>query len=287
MSFGWFVSALMLLFGLYPTLSQTSDTTPLRFGVLSIAQPARIYAQWTPFAQHFEQQVGRPVVIIIPKGFKKMKQAVIDKQVDFFYVNSYVFYRLKQEGQAVAIAQMQNIKESIVSQSEIFVRSDSGIEIVEELKGKNFAFVSPMGAGGYLAPRAYLYGKGINSAEEINESFTKNLSTSLHKVLLRQKDAGAMCGLNYELMKKKVDTGELKIIGITGDYPENVLAARNDLDPALIQRLTEIVVNMSHSVAGKQILGAMRDMKIQAFVPYQDNIEQITRSLIEQAHLQP
>ncbi len=99
--------ALILPVSLLAGSIQASEILPIRFGVLSIAQPARIFAKWTPFVKHLETQLGRPVVIVVPKGFSKMKQAVANKEVDFFYVNSHVFYRLKQEGRALAVAQMQ------------------------------------------------------------------------------------------------------------------------------------------------------------------------------------
>ena len=284
--FYFFVFGLLLLSTLLVAPVQANEPPPVRFGVLSIAQPARIFAQWAPFVKYLEKQLGRQVVMVVPKGFDKMERAVVNREVDFFYVNSYVFYRLKQEDHAIAVGQMQNINGKVVSQSEFFVRADSGINSVAELDGRSIAFVSPMGAGGYLAPRAYLNIQGIKVSKKIKEVFTKNLTTSLHQVLLGDVDAGAMCGVNYILMAKKVDTGELKIIGMSDVYPEAVIAARSGLEPTLIQRFTDIVVNMDQNKAGKRVLSGMYDMKIDSFVPYQDEIERITESLLKEAGLE-
>ncbi len=283
----FFLLILILPVSLLIGLAQASELSPVRFGVLSIAQPARIFAEWTPFVKYLEMKLDRPAVIVVPKGFAKMKQAVANKEVDIFYINSYVFYRLMQDGQALAVGQMQNIAGKVVSQSEIFVRTDSGIASVGELKGKSIAFVSLMGAGGYLAPRAYLKKQGVNVSEEVESIFTNNLSSSLHQVLLGTADAGAMCGVNYSLMAKKIDSGELKVVGVSDDYPENVIAARHDLEPALIKRLTDVILSMAQNERGKQLLDNMHDMKIQSFVPYQEKIEQITQSLLESANLEP
>ncbi len=220
--------SLLFLLLCQTTYSHADSTEPVRFGVLSIAPPARILEKWQPFVDYMGESLGRPVKIVIPRGFGRMKDAVNNGQVDFFYVNSYVFYRLKQAGKATGVAQMQNLDGNTTSRSELFVRSDSGINDIKDLKGKTIAYVSPMGAGGYLAPRAYLRTHGVASGEDVNEIFTKNLSTSIHKVLLNDIEAATMCGVNFRLMGEKVETGELKIIGVSDAYPENLIAARSD-----------------------------------------------------------
>lgn len=260
---------------------QATEEPPVRFGVLSIAPPSRIYLKWQPFVDYVSTELGQPLEIVVPRGFKKMKTAAAKGEVDFFYVNSHVFYRLKQEGKAVGVAQMQNINGQVTSQSEIFVRKDSGITSIKQLKGKSFAFVSPMGAGGYLAPRAMMYETGIKTKKDVNEIFTKNLTTSIHKVLLGDIDAGTMCGVNFRLMSKKVDTGDLKVIGLSEPYPENVIAARKFLNKDLIKKFRKIVINMPNSEKGRKVLEAMKKMKIQRFNVYDPEIEKITRELLK------
>ena len=77
------------------------SSTPIKFGILSIAQPARIHAKWQPFVKYLSAELDRPVEIVIPRGFEKMRKAATNGEVDFFYVNSHVFYRLKQAGKAI------------------------------------------------------------------------------------------------------------------------------------------------------------------------------------------
>ena len=224
------------------------------------------------------------MTIVIPRGFGKMKAAVTANQVDVFYINSHVFYRLQQEGKAVGVAQMQNIDGKVTSRSEIYVRTDSGIESAEQLKGKRIAFVSPIGAGGYLAPRAHLYKSEITDNVEI---FTKNLSNSLHQVLLGDVEAGTMCGVNYRLMSKKVDTGELKIIDVSDEYPENLIAARASLEPALLSRIRDIITGMDKTPVNRAVLEQIRSMKIQRFLPYDPASATMTGKLLEEAQLNP
>ncbi len=225
--------------------------------------------------------------IVVPRGFDKMKQVASEGGADFVYANSLMGYRLKQGGFATPIAQMYNIDDKTVSRGKFFVHRDSGITTISQLRGKRIAFVSPLGDGAYLAPRAFLYKNGISTQEYITEVFTGNLSNSLHQVLLKETDAGAMCGVNYRLLSEKLALGELNIIAETDEFAETVIAATKGIDPDLVRRFKQAVLGMHETEAGKRILAGMRDLKIQRFVPYDERIEDITRKLLREAKLEP
>jgi len=265
--------------------SLADENLAIRFGVLSIAQPSRIFAKWQPFADYMSRQLGQPVEIVVPRGFGKMKDAIAKGEIDFFYINSFVFYRLKQEGKAIAVAQMQNIAGKTISRSEVFVRRDSGIEKIIDLKGKNIAFVSPMGAGGYMAPRARLYNAGLISGVDIEEVFTKNLSNSIHGVLLGDYNAATMCGVNYKLMSAKIETGELKVLTVSDEYPENVIGAHTGLSPKLITDFRNTLLSIVDNPEGRELLNTMHSMKIKSFVAYDESMEEMTKDLIKAGHL--
>ncbi|HEB55725.1 MAG TPA: phosphate/phosphite/phosphonate ABC transporter substrate-binding protein [Gammaproteobacteria bacterium] len=276
------ISLLTLMFILSSSTAVNAESEAIRFGIMSVASPSRVYLKWQAFVAYVSRELGQPIEIVVPYGFEKMGKAVANGEVDFFYINSHVFYLLKKDKKARAILQMQNIDGKVTSKSKIFVRSDSGINNVQQLKGKKIAFVSPVGAGGYLAPRAYLYNQGIETKKDSREVFTKNMTTSIHKVLLGDVAAGAMCGLNFRLMKKKIDTGELKTIAISGEYPENVIAVRTPIDTEQVKRFQKVILAMPDSVSGRQILKNMYSMKIKRFVAYDESIEKITQKLLEQ-----
>lgn len=257
-----------------------AQSNSIRLGIISLAPPSKVYAQWQDFSDYLSRQIGQSVEIVVPRGFKKIKAAVEEKTVDIFYVNSHIFYRLKQEGHAKALAQMENLKGSTTSKSVIFARKSSQIKSLGDLTGQKVAFIAPMGAGGYLAPRALFNHQGINTKTQIQEEFTKNLSTSIHKVLLGDVKAGTMCGLNFELMSKRIETGDLEVIAESDDYPENVIGIRADIDKDLMEKVQKIIVNMDKTPEGQEILHSMSKMKIKRFIAYDDNIENITRNLL-------
>lgn len=266
-------------------MTTTYAAEPIRFGIMSLAQPSRILEQWQPFTDYLSKKSGYDIEIIIPRGFKKIKKKIANKHVDMFYTNSYVFYRLNKAGKALPLAQMQNLDGNIMSNSVIFVRGDSGIKNLTDLKNKKMAFVSPAGAGGYLAPRALFFKQGMNTKVDVKEQFTKNLSSSIHKVLLGDVGAGTMCGLNYKLMSKKINTGELKVIANSEKYPENMIGIRPEISIKTRNILSKIILNMVNNEEGKKILKEMNGMKIKSFVKHSKVTIQRTKELINTAKM--
>lgn len=276
-----FIRLLLVVLMTFSSHLFAKELSQLNLGILSLAPPSKIYKQWKPFADYLGSQLNMKVNIVAPRGFGKLKKMAENKKVDIFYTNSYIFYRLKQAGKAVALAQMENVAGSITSKSDIFVRADAKIDNISQLKGKKIAFVSPMGAGGYLAPRAFLYKEGLKTKEESTEVFTKNLTNSIYGVLLGKVDAATMCGVNYKLMSKKINTGEIKIIASSTNYPENAFAAHAKLPKKLIDKIKSILVSMSSHTQGQKVLSNMKAMKIKRFLPYDDKVEKLTRTLMK------
>lgn len=281
------VLILMVLAAAVASPPAAAEPQPLVFGVLSTAEPSRVYPKWQPLADYIAGKIGQPVKIIVPRGFDKMTEAIDKGEVDFFYINSYVLYRLKEKDKVVPLAQMQNHYGGPFSRSVVIVRRDSGIKSLDQLKGEKVAFVSPMGAGGYVAPRALFYSQGIYTKDVLKEEFTKNLTTSLHKVLLGDVKAASMCGLNYKLLSEKIETGELAIIATSDEYAEHAFGARPGLSPELQKAVAKTLIELDQDEAGRKILADLHDQKVQKFVAYDaEKTESVTRRLAEQARMQ-
>ncbi|MDX5333339.1 MAG: phosphate/phosphite/phosphonate ABC transporter substrate-binding protein, partial [Gammaproteobacteria bacterium] len=100
--------ALLLIGSLLPALAaaEPPEQRPLRLGVLSLAPPAQTHTDWQPFADYLGDRLGRRISIVVPRGFEAMRDAIKAGELDFFYINGHIHYRLKQSGHSVAVLQM-------------------------------------------------------------------------------------------------------------------------------------------------------------------------------------
>ena len=94
-----------------------------------------------------------------------------------------------------------------------------------------------------------------------------------------------MCGLNYELMSKKVSSGELKIIANSEEYPENMIGIRPEIATEIKERVAKIILGMINDDEGKKVLAGMNGMKIKSFIKPSKVTIQRTKELINTAKM--
>ncbi len=257
----------------------------LNFAVSLPAPPSRIYKIWQPFIRHLEAKTGYTINLLTPKGLDGLEHQLSIAQIDFIYINSYAFYTFKQNGLLEPIAQMRNKEGHITSRGRVLVRKDSGISRIEDLRGGSLSLISPHGAGSYLAPRAMLQDHGLQIDRDISVSFSGDLKKSVYDVLLNETTAAVMCGVNYEIISKKLDLQDIFVMQLTDEFPEGVIAARPGVNDQLKRQITEIIIDMSNNYAGRKALSRLRNTKIYDFIPYDPTIEARTQALLKKANL--
>lgn len=279
------VYLLVLLLGGVSLQAFAADGNKLKIGIVVPAPPKFVFKVWQPVADHLNQTTGLDVEIKVIKGYDKIKEAIKNKDVDLFYVGAYIYYLLNEQNLVEPVAQVENLKGSIMTRSAVFVHTRSGVNSLQDLRAKKVAFVNPTSLGGYIAPRALLRKNGIAGDQDVQEIFTKNLSSSLHKTLLGDVAAGSMCSLKLKLMSRKIEIGDLKNIAYTDEYPENLIGARKGLSEQTMITVTEAFHALHATDAGQKVIKGMKPMKIKKFVPYDSRIIDVVRKLSKEAQI--
>lgn len=148
--------------------------------------------------------------------------------------------------------------------SVIFVRKDSGVRRIEDLRGKVLAFEEPFSTSAYFLPKTSLIAVREKLTEvasfrakvkpgEIGYVFSDDDENTMVWVLRGRVAAGAMSRANFrELAKKQL--GDLQVIHVTGSVPRHVVNYRSDLDPTLVQRIKAILLHMHELEEGRKVL---------------------------------
>lgn len=272
----------LILFSIFSSQSIAAQKE-IQIAILMPAPAKKIYKNWTPLANYLSEKIGQPVKIVTPRGLDQAKKAVPD--VDFVYANSYLYSLLKEDGEAKVspVAQMKNMGDSIYSSGRFIARKDSDIKSVADLKGKKIALISPYGAGAYLAPRAYLMKQGIDIDNDVEVEFTSNLKKAAYMVMLGKADTAVMCNVNYDILSKKIDTGDLRIFDKTDSFPEALMFTRLDPESDLVKQITHALIDDNSDRA--KALESLHKMKIHSFIAYDSKVEERTSALSKQAKL--
>jgi phosphonate transport system substrate-binding protein len=180
----------------------------------------------------------------------------------------------------------------------IFVRKDSGIRTVEDMRGKRMAFVERATTAGYIFPLAYLREHGVSDIDAFFSEyfFAGSHDAAINAVLRGDADVGAAKNTIMEhVMKESPKVAqELLILSDSPPVPSNGLLVRRTLDEDIKRRLRETLLNMEHDPGGKGVLrkfGAIRflDTRVEDYEPVFDAARKagIDMGIYEYSNVEP
>ena len=135
--------------------------------------------------------------------------------------------------------------------SEFWVKKDSGINTIEDAKGKNVAFSGPTSTSGYLFPMSTLVDKGLVKPGDDPKTFFSNVlfsggyQQSLTALISGQVDIAA--GGDYAKYKflTPEEQDQIKVIQKQGPVPTHGITYRTDLvSPEMINKFEKAVIDM-------------------------------------------
>lgn len=260
--------------------SAAAEQPTYRFAIVNPASPSRLLLVWEPLQKVLSEKLDAKVKLVFPKGIDQVEGMLDNDEIDLIYLNSYLYYLLREKNKLTPLAQMLNIEGKTTSVGRFIVRADSGIEDIGDLRGHKLALISPLGAGAYLAPRAYLNSLGLDIDKDIDLVFTGDLKKSVYSVLLGDAAATTMCGVNYRILEHKLDLKELVILDSTYPFPEPLIAAHTSLGESRIAELRQTILDLPYSQEGRTALVPLGDIKIQSFIEYDPALEAMTENLL-------
>lgn len=255
----------MLSFAL-PVMGLAAERSVLVLGRLS-DDPKSHYEQLKPLLDYVVPRMrdvgiveGR---ILMAKDLQQMASYLRRGRVDWVTETS---------GTAMALSQRSGIEPLLLTERNgvgryhgvFFVRRDSPINSLEDLKGRTLAMQSVWSTSSYLMPMMELLNRGIRpeilltpqdtpTADTVGYVFTRselNISTYVHK---RVVDAGVISNIDWQSEQRMpaVFRRDMRVLYETEDVPRAVEMVRADLDPAVRARLQEVLLEASHDpVAG-------------------------------------
>jgi len=135
--------------------------------------------------------------------------------------------------------------------SEFWVRKDSGINTLEDARGKNIAFSGPTSTSGYLFPLAKLVDKGLIKSGDDPKSYFSNVlfsggyQQSLTALLSGQVDIAAGGDHAKSDFLTTEEQNQIKVIEKQGPVPTHGISYRTDLvTPELISKFEKAVIDM-------------------------------------------
>ena len=234
-------TALFLSLAAASALAQTQR--PLEFGV-GLFQPDKEKndATYKPLADYLAKKLGRAVKLRTVDTWEGLAKSLASSETDLALMGpwGYVLANNQAGAEAVATILYQGKPEYFA----IMVTSpNSGINRIEDLKGKTFAFGDKGSTSGYLIPFYEFHKRGL----DVDTYFSKVIYTK-HQAIETQVtrgelDAGADYNRNRDAMIEQglIKAADSKIIWTSAPLPNDAFAVSADLakDKAFTARLVK------------------------------------------------
>ncbi|NUU03911.1 phosphonate ABC transporter substrate-binding protein [Herbaspirillum robiniae] len=203
-----------------------------------------------------QKQLGVTVKPFIATDYNGIIEALRAKKLDVAYLGpfSYVLATTVANVEAFSVAETKKSGKSFYK-SLIITRKDSGIQNVEQLKGRTMAFVDPSSASGHLFPSAGLQKLNIDPAKYFSRViFSGSHDASILAVANKKVDAAAVADriLTAAVAKGVVQQSDLNVVWTSPDIPESPMVWRKDLDPAFKQKIAAAFGNIKDVQWGDQ-----------------------------------
>jgi len=223
-----------------PAAAQPVDRLHL---VLTPSQkPTDLLATGEEFARELAKLVGMPVRVTVASDYTAVIEALRNRTADLAFVHPAGYVLANREAKAVILARnLWHGKASFTSR--IYVRKDSGITKLEELKGKTMAFVDPASSSGYIYPMVMLIQRGLVQNRDPKTFFREVVYAGAHDAGMRALVNGHVDALaSFDLareqyLKDPAEREKIAFVAETPPIPEAGIAARDGLDPAVFAKV--------------------------------------------------
>ena len=256
---------------------------PLHLVLTPSQKPTDLLAAGEEFGRVLGTLVGVPVRVTVASDYAAVIEALRNQTADLAFVHPAGYVLANREAKARIVAKNQWHGKTTFT-SRIYVRKDSGIKTLEDLRGKTMAFVDPASSSGYIYPMVFLIQKGLVKKRDPKTFFREVTFAGSHDASMRallngHVDAIASFDMAREqYLKDPAERERLAFVAETPPIPEAGIAAREKLDPALFAKVREALLKIA-SPTHAALLKRLYD--IDGFEPAEDREYDPVRAAID------
>jgi phosphonate transport system substrate-binding protein len=247
-----------------------------RFSVLETTQA------YHPLVTRLGQVLGKPVELVVPPDYHTFWQEAQRGDYALVHYNQYHYLKTHKDAGYEALVCNEELGRRTMA-GVIFVRKDSGIEKVADLKGKKIIFGGDKTAMvAYIAPVGILRAHGLLQGSGYEVAFAKNPHAAIIHVGRRIVDAAGAgdVTISAKAVTSEIDVSELKILARSDEFIQLVWAVSPKMRPEERILIQQTMVELKNSEAGKAILKAA---KVTDFYPVTDFDFNKVRYMVESA----
>ena len=239
----------------------------LRVTAIPDESPTELARKFEPLGKYLESRLGMKVEWTPVTDYAAAVETLANRKIDLAWFGGFTFVQssVRSGGKTIPLVQRE---EDAAFKSVFIAAKDSGIDKLEDLKGKTLSFGSQSSTSGHLMPRSFLLAAKIDPDKDLKRvSFSGAHDATIAAVASGKVDAGALniSVWNKFVEDKKVDPALVKVIYTTPPYYDYNWTVHADMPADLRNKITQAFLDLSPATPqGAEILKLQRAAK---FIP--------------------
>ncbi len=210
---------------------------------------------YAPLFELLTEEVGVEFAWIGSKSYDAVIDNVTSGRADIGYVGPFAYVDAQDNHGVQLICRTLSKKKQEFYHSMIVTRRDSGIDSLQDLKGKRFSFTDPKSTSGFLFPMAKLKKEGLDTEDFAEIKYLKRHANSLLAVHKSHVDAGAT---SYTAIDKvDIDFDDIKILWKSEPIYRGPWIANKDLSISLVEKIRSTMLKASNADNAEQIFDGL------------------------------
>lgn len=252
-----------------PAKPQKGDLKSLTVQFVPSANATTLEAKVKPLEKLLSSKLGIPVHVSVAGDYNTIVDAIGAKQVDMGFLPPAPYTIVHQKYGANVILQAQRFgvqeptgaptdKLTMSYAAEVLVRKDSGVNNINDLKGKQVAVQNPTSDAGYIFPRVELAQKGVKPSD-----YTPVPVRGYDQAVLaaENKDVDAAFVFNdaRNLVRGDVPTifNDTKIIHMTAQIPNDTVTLRAGINKKWQKKIAVAMQAITKTKRGHDIMSTV------------------------------
>jgi len=154
--------------------NEAAGSGQLKIVFIAYDNPEQLVDNVKPVVAYLEEQLGMEVKHFVATDYAGVVEALRNETADMGFMGPLQYIITHDQAGAIPILG-EVYKGQSWYMSRIFVRKDSGIKSLKDLRGRTIAFVDPLSSSGYMYPLDIFKQAGLINDKNTAETFFKSI----------------------------------------------------------------------------------------------------------------
>lgn len=240
----------------YRSAAPVTDAPEYAFAIHPLFNPAKLIGAYQPLIDYLNAHLdGARLSLKASRDYAEFERKYEAREPAFLLPNPWETLQAIDVGyHVIAMAgDPQDFKGLII------IRKDSPVQVPADLKGKAVSYPSPTALAACIMPQYFLSQHGLNVMTDIQNRYVGSQDSAIMNVYLGLTAAGATWPPPWRLFQREhpSEAAELKVMWETPPLVNNSIMVRDDVPPAIADRVRSLLAGLDETPEGKAILEGM------------------------------